>query len=157
MNAIRHLETAVIWKDTRRANIWSWEISVLSVRSPATEDCEDCSLDFRSKYGLRSHINKAHREVPIEYVCEICRQGGFFSPQDKSIHKMKFHKDERGERKTEKPKFECEKFQMVVQEWVKTKRSLILPWKKRWLFEIEYLCWTKKSITTRMHVCHRWK
>ena len=86
--------------------------------------CEDCSLDFRSKYGLSSHINKAHREVPIEYVCEICRQGGFFSPQDKSIHKKKFHKDERGERKTEKPKFECEKCPEIFSKRLERNRHM---------------------------------
>ena len=76
--------------------------------------CQDCSRDFRSKYGLSSHVNKAHREVPIEYVCEICQQGGFFSPQDKSIHKTKFHKDEK--RKMEKTKFGCFKCQEIFSK-----------------------------------------
>ena len=86
--------------------------------------CPDCSRDFRSKYGLSSHVNKAHREVPIEYHCEICHQGGFFSPQDKSIHKTKFHKDEKDARKREKLKFECVKCQEVFSQRLERDRHM---------------------------------
>ena len=74
-----------------------------------TYQCPDCEKDFRSKYGLSSHVNEKHKAVPTEYKCEICGEGGFLSPQSKIKHKRSKHPVEVAAReKVNKiPHFEC--------------------------------------------------
>ena len=52
-----------------------------------------CDKDFKTKYGLNSHVNSIHKAVPTIYPCEICGEEKLFSPQQKSSHKREKHSD----------------------------------------------------------------
>lgn len=56
-------------------------------------------MDFKSKYGLSSHVNSKHKAVPTEYKCDICGEGNLFSPQARVKHKRKRHPKEVEEKK----------------------------------------------------------
>ena len=64
-----------------------------------TYQCQSCERDFRSKYGLSSHVNEKHKAVPIEYTCEICGEGNLFSSQARVTHKRNKHPKEVEEKK----------------------------------------------------------
>ena len=71
--------------------------------------CPKCDKDFRSKYGLSSHINEKHKMVPKEYKCQICGKGDLFSPQARVTHKIKEHGKQYSEKKRENkaPQYDC--------------------------------------------------
>ena len=57
--------------------------------------CNFCHKDFRTRYGLGSHVNKSHKTIPTKYTCEICGENEFYTPQDKSKHKTAEHSENR--------------------------------------------------------------
>ena len=61
--------------------------------------CQSCDRDFKSKYGLSSHVNEKHKAVPTEYKCDICGEGNLFSPQSRVKHKRDKHPKEVEEKK----------------------------------------------------------
>ena len=82
---------------------------IQSFHTKETMQCPHCELDFRSKYGLNSHVNEKHKAVPIEYMCEICGEGNLFSPQSRMRHKTIKHPKEFEEKKNLKRQNEANK------------------------------------------------
>ena len=64
-----------------------------------TYQCQSCERDFKTKYGLSSHVNTKHKAVPTEYKCDICGEGNLFSPQARVKHKRAKHSKEVEEKK----------------------------------------------------------
>ena len=92
-----------------------------------TFQCPKCEKDFRSKYGLSSHINEKHKMVPTEYKCEICGKGDLFSPQARVTHKRKEHAKQVAEKKRENkaPQYDCSFCPEQFDKRIKRKRHEI--------------------------------
>ena len=56
--------------------------------------CKECDIDFMSLYGLKTHKNKIHSEIPTEYPCHECNLS-FLSPVDRYGHRKKLHRDKK--------------------------------------------------------------
>ena len=82
---------------------------IRSVHLKQIYNCSDCDKDFRTRYGLHSHVNEKHKSVPTEYACEICGEKNLFSPQARGRHKRQNHKDilENRVRSHKIPQYEC--------------------------------------------------
>ena len=64
---------------------------IRTYHSIQTYNCSHCDKDFRTRYGLSSHVNEKHKSIPTKYPCEICGKDELYSPQAKTAHKRSEH------------------------------------------------------------------